>query len=272
MDSGPFAEHTEHPSHLVERLTADVLDAAQHLRCFIGVGVDDLLGGSGLYDDDAHSVRHDVVHLAGDPAAFAGERSLCSGDAVGFGLIGALFGVGENPLSTTDEHPNHGHTDQPGAHARCTAEVVAVGCVENADARNRKQPRACHQDRDPRSHALLAVRGDGVERGQPEEHQKLTAVAEVENREHGRHDGEDRDRQVTPKQQAGCSDHDRDVRERVGTFANEPHIGRGRLNHGDDSDQRGKQRVGTQVRVVQPHPDRAQRWRWLPVHPSTVVC
>ena len=53
---------------------------------------------------DAHAVRDDVVHLAGDPAALARDRTLGFGDAVGLGLGGAALGVDEDPFAIADDH------------------------------------------------------------------------------------------------------------------------------------------------------------------------
>ena len=50
------------------------------------------------------AVGDHVVHLAGDPAALAGDGPFGFGEAVGLGRRGAAFGVDEDPFAVADEH------------------------------------------------------------------------------------------------------------------------------------------------------------------------
>ena len=101
------AEHAEHATQFGERLPSDGLDPGEHLGGLVRVGVDDLPSGGRLHGDDAHRVRHHVVHLTGDPAALAGDGTFGFGEAVGLGGGGAAFGVDEDPFAVADEHPCH---------------------------------------------------------------------------------------------------------------------------------------------------------------------
>ena len=94
------------------RPTASIL--ANTSAALSGIGVDDLPSGGRLHRDDAHRVRDHVVHLAGDPAALAGDGTFGFGEAVGLGGGGAALGVDEDAFAVADDHPGRDGCGQEG--------------------------------------------------------------------------------------------------------------------------------------------------------------
>ena len=62
-----FAEHTEQPAHLGQRLASGLLDREHRLERPRGVESQHLLSGPGLHDHDTERVSDHVVEFAGDP-------------------------------------------------------------------------------------------------------------------------------------------------------------------------------------------------------------
>jgi hypothetical protein len=69
-------QHPEQRVHLGQRGRSGPADPHRRLLCPLGVDRQDPSGAAGPHDHDADAVRHDVVHLARDPAALVGHRLL----------------------------------------------------------------------------------------------------------------------------------------------------------------------------------------------------
>ena len=154
-----FAQHAEHPSHLLQRLAARRLDRGERLARFVRVRVDHVRADSGLHCDDAHRVRDDVVQLLRDAPPLVDDRLVRLALTIDFEQRGTLLEAREVlPASrhALAEHPRRGE-DRPVLERLPGVELGGADQPEDED--DPEHVREPEQRLQP-----LAVRTDGVDR------------------------------------------------------------------------------------------------------------
>jgi hypothetical protein len=188
------AHRAQHAPQLAHRLPARPLDRAQRLAGLVRAGVEDLVGGGRLHDDDRDAVGDDVVQFARDPGLLLADRAPR-------GLVDrdppAARRLAERPRPEPERHREQRVPGRGGQEVRGRDRLEAG----EADQRHARGPRrgertdgeeACERQHDVGDQGLEAQAGDEHDRGDefrapaPPPQRRALGGGEREREEHER--------------------------------------------------------------------------------------
>ncbi len=163
--------------------------------------MDDGLSSSGLHRDDAHAMRDDVVHLACDADALLGDGAFGCDETVALCAFCSTFGIGEQPLAVSDHASGDGCGTQVQAHREGRREVFGF-LSKDGERRGGEEHDRCGRDCQPGMAAIRCVRGDRVDRHQPDDGAIRAVVPAVVRQGQPGDDGEHGQARLSTKDQS----------------------------------------------------------------------